>query len=238
MRAQIPRAAVRPRGGGRWKCCSCRGGREQCHRDCATPILDHLEQLLREEQGAMGMEPPPAAPPMTRSAQGRPRPQGSFPGRELWGPTVSLCWCGDSRARCPQQGTSAPVCMTNKAPRISALPLLLLFSPRISGRGSSCPGPVCPLGPGTRLSPALGHHSCLLQERCWPWGQGQSGDSSSSSRWCLLFRRVLPARHGGLALCPEPPGRRSQDEPWSLCFPRFWSNSGTNRAWRSRETPV
>lgn len=63
----------------------------------------------------MGMKPPPAARTMTWPAWGRPRPQGSSPVGEFWGPTVSLCWCGDSHACCPQQGTSAPVSMAARA---------------------------------------------------------------------------------------------------------------------------
>lgn len=78
-----------------------RGGREQHQCGRATPALEHLEQLVREEQGVMGKKPPPAADTMTWAAWGRPRSQGSSPMGELWGPTVSLCWGGHSHACCP-----------------------------------------------------------------------------------------------------------------------------------------
>lgn len=123
------------------------------------------------------MKPPPAAHVMTRPTWGRPRPQGSSPMGELWGPMVS-------HTRCPQQGTSPPVCMaawgravTNKALRISALPVLLLFHPKksLGGVGKSCSRCFHPLGAGTRLSPDLGHHPCFLWEGRWPWALGLSG---------------------------------------------------------------
>lgn len=61
-RFQCIGAAARHKGGGRREHCSHRGGREQCQCGHATPDLDHLELLLREEQGPMGMKPSPAAP--------------------------------------------------------------------------------------------------------------------------------------------------------------------------------
>lgn len=119
-RFQLLSTAARPRGGGRREQCSCRRGREGSQCGCATLVLEHQRWLVRGAGNDVDGN-------HSRASQGQ--PQGLLSFGSLWGPVMSLCWCGSSHTCCPQQGTSAPACPPNKAPRIPAPPLLLTFTP-------------------------------------------------------------------------------------------------------------